>query len=156
MLLTSGPHPLCVSSSFPRLQTLRLTEGPDAEIGALLAWLAAFLAPAPAPNNPSDRSTAADSPIERRCSATRDVDVDELALSFGTLSTATYTSYPALRTLTFTGYQRFSIGGGAPDAFEHFSKTVRERLPKLAGRRVVVVGRVFDRNLHLNLAWIAA
>ncbi|KAJ7189170.1 hypothetical protein C8R46DRAFT_1184346 [Mycena filopes] len=184
MLLTSTPHPLCVPSSFPHLHTLRLTDGPDAEIGASLAWLGAFLDPGLA-HNRGDRGPA-DSALERitldHSMVRRDLlavpaetwraleeallggadaypthrqphrgtDVDELARSFAALSapssasSSTYiapTAYSALRSLTFTGYQKFSIGGGAPDAFEHFSKTVRERLPRLVGRGVVVVRR---------------
>jgi hypothetical protein len=53
--------------------------------------------------------------------------------------TPTSASYPYLRTVTFKGYQKFSIG--APDAFEHFSKTIRERLPRLVERGVLRVRR---------------
>ncbi|KAJ7758642.1 hypothetical protein B0H16DRAFT_1885194 [Mycena metata] len=41
----SDVPPLCLATSFPHLRALHLTDGPDAEIGPSLVWLAAFLAP---------------------------------------------------------------------------------------------------------------
>ncbi|KAF7362636.1 hypothetical protein MVEN_00612600 [Mycena venus] len=47
--------------------------------------------------------------------------------------------YPHLRSVTYKGCQKFSLGSS--DAFEHFSGTVRERLPRLVERGMLVVGR---------------
>ncbi|KAJ7739091.1 hypothetical protein B0H14DRAFT_2991231 [Mycena olivaceomarginata] len=56
--------------------------------------------------------------------------------------------HPHLRTVAFTGYQKRAAtecgrmqDSGADELLEHFSRTVRERLPGLMRRGVLVVGR---------------
>ncbi|KAJ7871707.1 hypothetical protein B0H14DRAFT_2723614 [Mycena olivaceomarginata] len=122
----SGPFRL---ASFPRLRALNLRDGYGATIDASLAWLAGFLLP----------STASSF-----CSSSRDTYSALEELSFD------HSMHPHLhlRTVAFTGSQKLvamdcgrTHDSGADELLAHFSRTVRERLPGLVRRGVLVVGR---------------
>ncbi|KAJ7473088.1 hypothetical protein B0H11DRAFT_1994070 [Mycena galericulata] len=130
MPLAASPHPISLSS-FPSLRALHLTDGPDADIGESLFWLGLFLA-------------SSSSPAAAGLGALEEISVDHSMIRRDLLAVPADTwhtleaallladSPMRFRTLTFKGYQKFSIG--APDAFIHFSTTVRGRLPGLHER----------------------
>ncbi|KAJ6516659.1 hypothetical protein C8R47DRAFT_401906 [Mycena vitilis] len=149
---------ISIPSHLPHLRTLHLRDGPDADIGDSLAWLGALLQPTPAPSL-APNGTQPESALEHlsidhsmirhellAVPATTWRAIEDALLGDGDDGDGNGYSggargggfmYPHLRTVTFKGYQKFAVG--APEAFAHFSRTVRERLPRLVERGVVVV-----------------
>ncbi|KAJ7655426.1 hypothetical protein B0H17DRAFT_1214058 [Mycena rosella] len=134
----AGATPTCLAS-FPLLHTLHLKDGPDASIAASLRWLGDFLhAPLPLPTgtlSDLDIATSALEYISIDHSMIRRDLLDVPPLTWRALE-APLLAAPRLRALTFKGYEKYSIAG-APDAFAHFSSTVRERLAGLEARGVL-------------------
>ncbi|KAJ6516639.1 hypothetical protein C8R47DRAFT_1205867 [Mycena vitilis] len=148
---SANGSPTAIPSHLPHLRTLHLRDGPDADIGDSLAWLGALLQPTPR-SSPSLASDSCESALEHlsidhsmirhellAVPATTWGAVEDALLGDGDDVGARGGMYPHLRTVTFKGYQKFAVG--APEAFAHFSRTVRERLPRLVERGVVVVRR---------------
>ncbi|KAJ7435260.1 hypothetical protein FB451DRAFT_272653 [Mycena latifolia] len=131
MPLTTAPEPTSLAS-FPLLHTLHLKDGPDAELDASLFWLCTFLQPPVLENRALFDFSA--SALEYISVDHGMIRYDLLAVpgpTWATLESAILAA-SRFRTLTFKGYQKYSIG--APDAFGHFSRTVKERLPDLEAR----------------------
>ncbi|KAJ7712076.1 hypothetical protein B0H14DRAFT_3019681 [Mycena olivaceomarginata] len=153
--------------SFPRLRALSLRAGYDATINESLAWLAVLLLPsAPSSSCYSPRDTSS---AFKELSFDRSMRRGDLlavpaatwrAIEGGLLGFNAdgveeeahphYQPHPHLRTVTFTftGSQKLAAtecgrthDSGADELLEHFSRTVRERLPGLMRRGVLVVGR---------------
>ncbi|KAJ7617019.1 hypothetical protein B0H17DRAFT_651744 [Mycena rosella] len=131
-LSTPADVPISLAS-FPLLHTLHLKDGPDAEFGASLRWLADFLhAPA------TDHITPADSALESVSLAHSLVrrDIDAVPASTWRALEAALLASPRLHALTFKGYGKYSVGS-APGAFAHFAGTVRAQLAGLEARGVL-------------------
>ncbi|KAJ7887314.1 hypothetical protein B0H14DRAFT_2696141 [Mycena olivaceomarginata] len=152
-------------ASFPRLRALSLRAGYDATINESLAWLAVFLLPsAPSPSCYSPRDTSSAFEELSFDHSMRHGDLLAVpaatwhAIEGGLLGCNAdgvegdahphHHPHPHLRTVAFTGYQKHAAmecgrtqDSGADESLEHFSRTVRERLPGLMRRGVLVVGR---------------
>ncbi|KAJ7659612.1 hypothetical protein DFH06DRAFT_1472473 [Mycena polygramma] len=144
---------IAIPSHLPHLRVLHLRDGPDPDIADSLAWLGALLQPTPSPS-PSLMSDSCESALEHlsinhsiirhkllAVPATTWRAIEGALLGDSDNGDMGYTAahegsmYPHLRTVTFEGYHR--LGAGAPEAFAHFSRTLRERLPRLVERVVV-------------------
>ncbi|KAF7362637.1 hypothetical protein MVEN_00612700 [Mycena venus] len=137
-------------TSFPRLRVLHLRDGPYADIGASLAWLGAFLQPPSSsphahmhPEVSALEALSLDHNMIRRDLLAVPVAtwcaIEEALLGGEVDAGGRGKRYPHLRSVTFKVYQKFSFG--VPDVFEYFSGTVRERLPRLVERGMLVAGR---------------
>ncbi|KAJ6556624.1 hypothetical protein DFH09DRAFT_1365607 [Mycena vulgaris] len=139
-LATSGSHPTSLAS-FPLLRTLHLKDGPDddTEFAASLGWLCSFLQPQEVPAGERDPiSTSSLEQISVDYSMIRH-DLLDVPPSIWHALTAPLLTAPRLRAITFLGYEKFGVG--APDAFTHFSSTVRDRLPELEARGVLRISQ---------------
>jgi hypothetical protein len=154
----SGPFRL---ASFPRLRALNLRDEYNAAIDESLAWLAVFLLLSAASSScysPRDSSStfeelSLDHSMRRGdllavpAATWRAIESGLLGFTADGVEGDVH-PHPHLRTVAFTGYQKRAAmecgrtqDSRADESLEHFSRTVRERLPGLMRRGVLVVGR---------------
>ncbi|KAF8142719.1 hypothetical protein K438DRAFT_1845601 [Mycena galopus ATCC 62051] len=132
-------HGQLTIASLPRLRALHLCDGVD--LNASLTWLATFVQ--------SPRGSALEE-LSLNHTLFRSDFLEISAETWGAIEYALLgvvglgvdehrTPHPHLRTVTLSGYQNFA--SLAPDAYEHFSRTVQERLPRLHERGLLMVGK---------------
>jgi hypothetical protein len=147
---------------------LNLRDGCDATIDESLAWLAVFLLPSASSSSsvypPRDTSSAFEElsfahSMRREdllavpAATWRAIEGGLLGCNADGVEGDAHPHHhphphPHLRTVAFTGYQKRAAmecgrmqDSGADESLEHFSRTVRERLPGLMRRGVLIVGR---------------
>ncbi|KAJ6493184.1 hypothetical protein C8R45DRAFT_1136195 [Mycena sanguinolenta] len=115
-------------TSFPNLRALYLPYVFDMEPTVSLNWIVAFL-------SVKARAFLLEMPASMWCT----LEDALLGPSLSHSSQPVAAPHPRLHTVTLSAYENKS--DAAPDAYEHFTETMRARLPRLVERDVLVIGQ---------------